>query len=91
MSTTISPQLPEHAGIVREFNQRLAAGGRRYRFPESPVPHWLPPAPGRRLFQEHFLAVDAGTVRGGYILKHQDFRLDGETCEVGNYQLPLAE
>jgi hypothetical protein len=91
MPTTISTQLPEHAGAVREFNARLAAGGQRYRFPVSPVPEWLPPAPGRRLFQEHFLALDADTVRGGYILKRQDFLLDGETCVIGNYQLPLAE
>ncbi len=38
------------------------------------MPAWLPKVAGRKLFQEYYLAVDdAGAVRGGYILKHQEF------------------
>lgn len=92
MELEIRPFLPEDQPRVAALNERLRAGNAGYRFPTSPVPAWLPPAPGRRLYQEHFLAVDAaGEVRGGYILKHQEFLVAGQVRSLADYQLPLSE
>jgi len=77
---------------VKDFNRRLKAGGlKEFEFPESEIPDWLPPADGRRIHQELFVAVAEGAVRGGYILKRQDFSFRGEVCPVGHYHLPLSE
>lgn len=91
MAIRIAPFEAAHSPAVQRLNARLRAGGCRYRFPESPVPEWLPPAHGERLYQEYFLAVDDAEVRGGYILKHQDFVVRGQTSSIGNFQLPLSE
>ena len=77
---------------VRDFNRRLNVAGITYRFPESPVSPWLPRVDGRHIFQEYFLAVDAaGAVRGGYILKRQEFVINGTSQTVAFYHLPLSE
>src|SRR5262245_32826009 len=60
-------------------------------FPESPIPEWLPPLPGATLFQEMFLAAEEGIVRGGYILKHQEFMLNKQRRLVDFYHSPLSE
>ena len=57
----------------------------------SPIPAWLPRSADDRLYQEHFLAVDGDLVRGGYILKHQDFVVAGSVVSIGAFQLPLSE
>jgi len=87
----IVPYEPAHEPAVRAFNERLAAAGIHYAFPTRSIPSWLPPAPGERLWQEMFLAMDDGVVRGGYIAKHQDFVVAGEVMSVGAIQLPLSE
>lgn len=79
-----------HIPAVRAFNARLKAAGIPHVFPESNVPS-IPRVPGSGLYREHFLAVDGGEVRGGYLLKHQDFVLKGETISIGNFGLPLSE
>ena len=77
---------------VAEFNGRLREGGQTLLFPESPIAEWLPKTPGRSIFQELFLAVDRGRfVRGGYMLKHQNFWLGGKTVSIGDFQLPVSE
>jgi hypothetical protein len=77
---------------VRQFNERLAAGGLRNRFFLSPVPAWLPKIAGRKLFQEFYLAVDENAaVRGAYILKHQDFWVKNRVLSVGDCHLPISE
>ncbi|HUT90258.1 MAG TPA: hypothetical protein VMY37_12220 [Thermoguttaceae bacterium] len=81
-----------HVEEVAEFNRRLRAGGVPSAFPTRPTSEWLPPVPGRRLFQEQFVALDEeGIVRGGYILKHQDFKLGEEVVDVGDFRLPISE
>ena len=91
-SVTITPFEPRMSGAVRAFNRRLKASGVPYQFPEASVPAWLPPHPGRRTFQRYYLAVEDGeTVRGGYILKWQDFFVGGRTTPVGYVHLPLSE
>ena len=88
----VRPFSAEHAGEVRAFNRRLADGGITYQFPESPVSKWLPRVDGRHIFQEYYLAIeDDGAVRGGYILKRQEFAINGSPQTVGFYHLPLSE
>ena len=93
MSITIHPYADEHVEAVRQFNGRLRAGGEAaYQFPASPVPAWLPKVAGRKLFQELYLAVDdAGAVRGGYILKQQQFWIKDRVLAFSDFQLPLSE
>lgn len=78
-------------GAVRDFNARLQAGGSEFHFRESSVPSWLPKLEGRPIYEEYFVAVDGGAVRGGYVLKHQPFAVGGETLSVTNVNLPLSE
>ena len=93
MAIAIQPYTPELVPAVKALNSRLGAGGvaREFHFPENSIPEWLPKLPGRRLFQEYFLAVDGDTVRGGYIVKYQDFRINGEVRPIAFYRLPLSE
>ena len=44
-----------------------------------------------QLYQEYYLAVDGDEVRGGYILKHQEFSLIGSLEEICDYQLLISE
>lgn len=93
MAIAIQPYTEEWIPAVQAFNLRLAAGGiaPAFHFPESNVPEWLPKGAGRRIYQEYFLATDGAAVRGGYILKFQDFSFRGEMRQVGFYRLPLSE
>ena len=76
----------EAVPAVREFNERLLAGGagREQQFPETPDPGWMPG-------MELFLAVEESRVRGGYILRRQKFRVGGATRDAAHYRLPLSE
>lgn len=77
---------------VQAFNARLRNGGITLQFHESCVPHHLPKLPDRRLFEEHFLAIDdSETVRGAYGLKHQDFWVAGKTIPIADLWLPISE
>jgi hypothetical protein len=92
MAIRIVRHAEEHSAEVARLNERLRAGGEQSQFPVSPVPSWLPPAPGRTIYQEHFLAVDQdGAVRGAYTLKHQDFQIGGEVVSIGDLELPISE
>jgi hypothetical protein len=91
-SVRVQTFTPHLAPEVAAFNQRLRAGGVGYQFPEQPTSQWLPKRAGFHLSQEYFLAVeDGGTVRGGYILKRQDFMIHGFRRPVAFYHLPLSE
>ncbi len=70
------PFTVERTAAVREFNARIASSG--FAFPEEP-------SEGR------FLAVEDDQVRGGYILRRQQFYFRGEPREVSHYRLPLSE
>lgn len=89
----IQPFTTELALAVAEFNRRLLAGNGNPElvFPESPEPEKFPCQPGRGLFEEMFLAVDEGSVRGGFIIKHQEFWLGTEAASIAHYRLPVSE
>ena len=94
MAIVIQPYRPEHEPAVAEFNERLRQGGEDenmvfYRWAQ---PRWLPRAAESRIYNEYFVAVDGGIVRGGYALKTQDFIFpDGQTRSIGYYHHPLSE
>lgn len=91
MSIKIIEYTEAEKAAVEAFNERLRAGGLRTTFPAYPPP-WLPKRPGRTVFTEYFLAADEkAAVRGGYILKRQDFRLGGRTVAIADFTLPISE
>jgi hypothetical protein len=86
MSLEIVAYTQEMVAAVREFNQRLLAGGALadQQFPETPDPGWMPG-------MELFLAVEGRMVRGGYILRRQSFSVGSDTLAAAHYRLPLSE
>ena len=94
MKIVIQPYTAAWEPAVADFNQRLAPQRTtvHFQFPERCLPDWLPQREDRRIRQEYFLAIEGeATVRGGYVLKTQDFWIDGDYEAVGNLQLPLSE
>ena len=94
MAIVIQPYRPEHEPAVADFNQRLRQAGEDenlvfYRWAQ---PCWLPRTAESRIYNEFFVAVDDGIVRGGYALKTQDFFFpDGQIRSIGYYHHPLSE
>ena len=86
MSLEIVAYTQEMVAAVREFNQRLLGGGglADQQFPETPDPGWMPG-------MELFLVVEGSMVRGGYILRRQNFSVAGATLAAAHYRLPLSE
>jgi hypothetical protein len=91
----IVPYQADLIPAVQAFNARLRAAGVDVAFgvrsllrETNVVPARLP---GSGLFEESFLAVEGEAVRGGYVLQHQDFRLNGEVSSIGLFRHPLSE
>jgi hypothetical protein len=94
MAISIVPYAHHHVEAVRDFNQRLRAGGagEDLVFYEDCTPRFLPRSAGSDLYNEFFVAVENGTVRAGYALKHQRFWFeDGQERSVGYYHHALSE
>ncbi len=92
MRTVVTPYSADCVPAVGDFNRRMAEHGySEFRFPESPVPDWLPRGADSRLFQEPFLVLEECAVRGGFILKHQDFSVQGKVVPLAHYRLPVSE
>jgi len=89
----IEPFTAELMPAVKDFNRRLLAGGAdpELLFPEDPWPQRFVCPSGARLFEEMFLVVDEGSVRGGFVLKHQDFWLGADSSSISHYRLPVSE
>src|SRR5260370_29924112 len=81
MPIVIQPFAEAWSEAVCAFNCRLQAGGcDEFVSPE-------PPENGR----QEFLVLDDGCVRGGYILRAQDFSFGGQIRQVAHYRSPLSE
>jgi hypothetical protein len=92
MAIEIKPYSREMEALVKAFNQRLKLGGIPFSFPERHVSGRLPKVDDRKIFEDYYLALQGNSIiRGGYILKHQDFFVNGEIKSIGNIQLPLSE
>jgi hypothetical protein len=89
-SLRVEPFTQAQLAAVQAFNQRLAAGGSDWHFPEDP-PEWLPRVPGSDLFQELFLLLEGEHVRGAYVLRHQPVSFRGEIRQAGNLYFPISE
>jgi len=87
----IQPYTEEFTESVAEFNRRVRPAGAPFEVPETPVPYWLPKTDGRKIYQEIFLAVEDGCVRGAYTLKHQEFSFWGRILPVGDCRMPISE
>lgn len=90
-ATRIEAYQMQHIPLVKQFNARLKSGNITVMFPESNIPEWLPKKETSNLRQEYFLAFVDGIVRGGYILKYQDFFINGQTTTIADYRLPISE
>ncbi len=80
MALVVKPYTQNDVEAVKDFNRRILAFGHSYDsivFSEQSVPRWLPPGKLRDTYNEYFLAVEDGVVRGAYALKHQPFCLLG--------------
>jgi hypothetical protein len=86
-SIEIVPYTAAHGEAVDRMNAKLAAGGSEWQFPGQERPADADELP---VWTESFVAVEEEDAYGGYILKHQDFFLDGRRLPVGDLQLPLS-
>jgi hypothetical protein len=78
----IAPYTEDLEAAVRSFKQRLCANGeQKSSFPETHRPRF-PKTDGKALYQEFFLTVHAGAVRGGYSLTYNQFAVRGEEIEI---------
>jgi len=93
MPITIVPYYEENIPAVVGFNQRLRAGGlpEDYVFSGSHIPPWLPPGGNAPVYNEFYLALEDGVVRGAYALKRQDFSFYGNIRPVAYYHHPFSE
>ena len=94
MAIVIQPYRPEHEAAVAEFNRRLRQAGEdeNMAFYSSAQPRWLARTTKSSIYNEFFIAVDGGVVRGGYALKTQEFFFpDGQIRSIGYYHHPLSE
>jgi hypothetical protein len=93
MSIAIAPYTENEIPAVKDFNGRLQTGGAPpdYVFSESPISRWLPSTAGAPVYNEFYLAVEDGVVRGTYALKHQKFSFHGEIHPVVYLHHPFSE
>ncbi len=92
MAIRIVPHSAELRDPVHRFNMRMREGGSRWGFYTEPVPTWIPPREGARVWREYHIAVDdQGYVRGGYALKPQPWVIRGEQRTVSDWQGPFSE
>src|SRR5688572_19924341 len=83
----IIPYTTAHREAIARMNTKLSAAGSEWRFPAEERPERADALP---IWNDSFIAVDGGEAYGGYILKHQQFFVEGRPEEVGNLQLPLS-
>ena len=92
MAITFEEFSDSHTEAVEQFNRRISGSVESdLLFLNRPLTDWLPKGGHGRIFQEGVLAREGEVVRGGYVLKHQDFALNGEVRRISSYRLPVSE
>jgi len=94
MAIVIQPYRAEHEPAVADFNQRIQQrlDDENMVFFRWAEPRWLPRTANAHIYNEYFVALDGGIVRGGYALKTQEFLFpDGQVRPIGYYHHPLSE
>lgn len=91
MNISIEPFTLDRIEAVKEFNRRMMAGGldRELAFPETPFLDF--PVRDAPIWQEPFLAIENGVVRGAYYLTHEKYCIRDEVCGVAHYRHPISE
>jgi len=69
---------------VKEFNLRMAAATGSSEF-------FLPEYPAQGESENYFLALEGCEVRGGYILRRQEFSVRGRIIRLAHYRQPVSE
>jgi hypothetical protein len=83
----IVPYSKAHREAVERLNAKLSAAGSDWHFPAEERPRDAEQLP---VWVESFVAVEGDEVYGGYILKHQEFFIEGHPLELADLQLPLS-
>lgn len=92
MAIKIVPHSPELKPAVLEFNARMHRAGSPWGFYANPVPEWIPPQPGAKVWREYHIAVEDDVhVRGAYALKPQQWWIRGRLECVSDWQGPFSE
>ena len=91
MRIVITPFTSDQVDAVKAFNPRCAPAASRWCFRKARRPSGCRKSTVGDLYHEYFLAADNGSVRGGYILKHQPFYVAGQTIRLSQFRLPLSE
>jgi hypothetical protein len=92
MGIRIVPHSTELSAAVEAFNGRMRAGGSPWGLSPDPVPTWLPKRPGQHVWREWYAAVDeTSAVRGGFVLKPQNWLVRGQMTMVTDWQGPVSE
>jgi hypothetical protein len=94
LAITIQPYRQEHEAAVGEFNARLteSQSNPHLIFSESAIPRWLPPTNDSPVWNEYYLALESGSVRGAYGLKQEMIFVRGKGLQrVACYHHPLSE
>ena len=80
-----SPRWRSSTGDCRNADPNLV-------FYKTSAPHWLPKLGDHPLYNEYFVAVDAGIVHGAYALKQERVFVPGQgEIAVACYHHPLSE
>jgi len=80
----------EHLDSIRAFNRRISEGGwGEYQLPSTT--RLFDESSGTPVVWEGWLVLEGETVRGGYLLKRQDFSYFGDLRPTGSYQISVSE
>jgi hypothetical protein len=84
MPTLITKYTDEHIVAVQEFNARMRHAGAlaEFELPSAPEPVWLSKSDGKTPWNEYYLVLVNGAVRGAFTLKHEDFSFGGTVRSV---------
>ncbi|MDQ3033942.1 MAG: hypothetical protein M3Y87_16115 [Myxococcota bacterium] len=93
MRITIVPHDEQWRDPVDRFNARMREGGSAYGFYVDPIPLWARKEhDDQSVWREYYLVLEDGqSVRGGYVLKPQQWWIHGAIETVADWQGPFSE
>ena len=92
MKYRVVPYTHKERAKVRLFNSRIKQSPLKAQMRESPELRWFPKVKGSTLYQERYVVLDKhDEVRGGYMLKFQDFKICDRIVNIGDIQQPISE
>jgi hypothetical protein len=92
MSIRVVRHSEEFETAAKAFNDRMSLAGSSWGVYLHPDGDWLVKRSAPTVWREHYLAVDEiGEVRGGYVLKPQEWWIRGKPHTVTDWQGPVSE